>query len=57
MEHGELTVQQGRRGSVVTTGLSLMQRVALSGRVMCVSGTGVMHRGPELSYSAVMRPE
>ena len=50
-------VQQGRRGSVVTTGLSLMQRVALSGRVMCVSGTGVMHRGPELSYSAVMRLE
>jgi len=35
MEHGELTVQQGRWRSVVMTGLRLMQRVALSGRV-CV---------------------
>jgi len=29
----ELTVQQGRRRSVVMTGLRLMQRVALSRRV------------------------
>ena len=38
MEHGELTVQQGRWGSVVMTGLSLMQRVALSERVCVCPG-------------------
>jgi len=36
----DMTVQQGRWESVVTTGLSLMQRVALSRRVCA-------HPGPE----------
>ena len=38
MKHGELTVQQGRWGSVVTTGLSLMQGVALIGELCACPG-------------------